>query len=91
MSLAEPGIPSGDLYPDDSDREISRFTLLGEYDALFVALLRQRLARDGRPGSESLDGPFRAHVHRGVVLLANRLKDLGDLGVDLVRVSARVD
>jgi DNA sulfur modification protein DndE len=91
VSLAEPGIPNADVLTDDSDREISRFTLLGEYDALFVALLRQRLADDGLLGSESLDEPFRAHVHRGVVLLANRLKDLGDLGTDLVRASARVE
>jgi DNA sulfur modification protein DndE len=85
LSLEEPGIPSGDRYPEDSDREINRFTLLGEYDSLFVALLKQRLIRDGSANTESVDSQFRAHMHRGVLLLASRLKHLGDLGDDLVR------
>jgi len=84
LSLEEPRIPSGDKYLEDSDREINRFTLLGEYDALFVALLRQRVANDGG-GKSDLDRLFRAHVHRGILLLAARLKHLGDLGDDLMR------
>lgn len=85
MSLEEPGIPHPNKYPEDSDREINRFTLLGEYDALFVALLRQRMARDGE-SSSSMDDAFRAHMHRGVVLLANRFKHLSELGDELIRV-----
>ena len=87
LSLEEPGVPSVDRYPEDSEREINRFTLLGEYDELFVALLRQRVARDGELNSESLDSSFRAHMHRGVVLLASRVKHLADLGDNLVRTS----
>jgi DNA sulfur modification protein DndE len=87
MSLEEPGVPSVDRYPEDSDREINRFTLLGEYDEIFVALLRQRVARDGMLNSESLDSGFRAHMHRGVMLLASRLKHLGELGDGLVPTS----
>ncbi len=80
LSLEEPGVPSVDRYPEDSEREINRFTLLGEYDALFVAMLRQRVTHDGTLSSESLDNHFRAHMHRGVVLLASRLKHPADLG-----------
>jgi DNA sulfur modification protein DndE len=87
LSLEEPGLVSSDRYPEDSDREINRFTLLGEYDAVFVGLLRQRLARD-RDFVDSLDGPFRAHMHRGIILLAGRLKGLSDLGDDLIRSDA---
>jgi DNA sulfur modification protein DndE len=81
LSLEEPGIPPRpELYPEDSDREINRGTLLGEHDTVFVALLRQRLAEDGLLGEASLEDQFRAHIHRGVILLAGRMKTLAELG-----------
>ena len=79
LSVSESGAPSATLYPEDSDREINRYTLLGEYDAVFVALLRQRLMQDGSRNTESMDDQFRAHVHRGILLLAARLKSIADL------------
>jgi DNA sulfur modification protein DndE len=80
LSIEEPGIPNNEVHPEDSTREISRPTLLGEHDAIFTALLRQRLFQDGLLGKDALDEQFRAHVHRGVALLAGRMKSLGDLG-----------
>lgn len=85
LSLEERGVPDHRIYPEDSERQIDRPTLLGEYDAAFVALLRQRLLNDGLLTGDDLDDQFRAHVHRGIVLLANRLKELGDLGGSLIR------
>lgn len=38
LSLGEPSAPNPDEYPEE-DREFNRYTLLGEYDPLFVALL----------------------------------------------------
>lgn len=84
LSLEEPGLPDPAKYPEDSDREINRYTLLGEYDQLYVALLQQRLARERATPTALLDAQFRAHVHRGIMLLANRLKGLSDL-VELVK------
>lgn len=79
ISLEEPGTPDVSKCLEDSDREINRYTLLGEYDEAFVALLRQWLR--GREQVEaSLDKLFAAHVHRGIVLLAARIKELSDLG-----------
>lgn len=80
VSLDEAGTPKHDTYPDDSTREISRSTLLGEYDTVVTCLLRQRLADDGLLGIRSLDEQFRAHIHRGIALLAGRMKSLGELG-----------
>jgi DNA sulfur modification protein DndE len=79
MSLNEPGVPSDAKFPEDSDREINRYTLLGEFDAAFVGLLRQRLTHD--KVDVQLDAFFRAHLHRGIMLLATRLKSLSDLGL----------
>jgi DNA sulfur modification protein DndE len=78
LSLEERGVPDPAKYPEDSDREINRYTLLGEYEGVLLALLRQRLARDGATPA-ILDDSFRAHMNRGVVILAGRMKGLDDL------------
>lgn len=78
LSLEEMGVPDPAKYPEDSDREINRYTLLGEYETVFLALLRQRVLRDGRDPA-SLDDDFRGHMNRGVIILAGRLKGLDDL------------
>src|SRR5712691_12454504 len=46
LSLAEPSLPNPGDYPEE-EREFNRYTLLGEYDALFVALLVERCRNDG--------------------------------------------
>ncbi|MGC4116779.1 MAG: DNA sulfur modification protein DndE [Myxococcales bacterium] len=78
LSLEEPGVPDNSKHPEDSEREINRYTLLGDYELVLVSLLRQRLQSDGIPLTQ-LDEQFRAHMHRGVVLLAGRVKELTDL------------
>ena len=85
LSLDEPGIPNPDSYPEDSDREINRYTLLGEHDAIYAALLRQRVTDDAMAGAHELNAHFRAHVNRGVILLAGRVKSLPDLLAELAR------
>jgi DNA sulfur modification protein DndE len=68
-------------YPEE-DREFNRYTLLGEYDPLFVALLRQRCHEQNVNATE-LPDYFRAHINRGISLLQRRVKGLPDL-IDLV-------
>lgn len=78
LSLNDPTVPDPEAYPPDSEREINRFTLLGEWDDYFVALLRERCAYDGLDVEQALDAQFRAHVNRGVLMLFGRVKHLGD-------------
>jgi DNA sulfur modification protein DndE len=78
LSLSETSIPNPDEYADDEDREFNRYTLLGEYDPLFVALLRQRCDEDGLD-FDRLPEYFRAHMNRGVVLLQQRVKSVSDI------------
>jgi len=47
LSLSEPGIPDPQLYADGQAREFNRYTLTGQWDQFFFALLRERLVRDG--------------------------------------------
>jgi len=77
LSLNEPSVPNPADYPEE-DREFNRYTLLGEHDALFVALLRQRCYQQKVTASE-LPDYFRAHVNRGITLLQRRVKGLPDI------------
>lgn len=77
LSLAEPSLPRVDDYGEE-DREFNRYTLLGEYDALFLALLRQRCAAEG-VSDTALADMFRAHMNRGVTILQQRAKSLSDV------------
>ena len=54
LSLGEPSDPEFVRSGEDSDREINRYTLLGEYDAAFVALLRQWMHSRGK-NDDTLD------------------------------------
>jgi DNA sulfur modification protein DndE len=78
LSLNDPTPPDPDLYPEDSPREINRYTLTGPWDSLFVALLKERCYQDGL-GDGDLEDQFRAHVNRGVLLLYKQVRELGDL------------
>jgi len=77
LSLAEPTVPNPADYPEE-EREFNRYTLLGEYDPLFVALLRERCRKDA-VGLHLLPDYFRAHMNRGAILLQQRVKTVSDL------------
>ena len=80
LSLEDPTIPDPAHYPEDSSREIDRPTLTGQYDILFLALLRERCANDRLPiDGELFEAQFRAHMNRGVLMLFQRVKSLADL------------
>ena len=79
LSLLEPSIPKPGNYPKDGS-EFNRYTLMGEWDPLIVALLKERCATDGLSlDDKSLGEQFRAHLNRGVELLYARVKGLSDL------------
>jgi DNA sulfur modification protein DndE len=79
VSLNDPTVPDPNAYPPDSEREINRYTLTGEWDMLFVAMLKERCIHDGLDIDQQIEEQFRAHVNRGVLILYNRLKSINDL------------
>lgn len=87
LSLNEPAIPNPDQYPEE-DREFNRYTLLGEWDDMYVALLRQRLVQDSLP-PEDLENQFRAHLNRGVMTLNGLVKSVADIAAISQRASAQ--
>jgi DNA sulfur modification protein DndE len=79
LSLKEPTAPDPLAYDEKSVREFNRYTLTGAWDELFVSLLTQRCYQDGLKIPDDLEEQFRAHLNRGVLLLFQRVKHLGDL------------
>lgn len=78
LSLNDPSIPDPDDYPEE-DREFNRYTLLGEWDALYVAMLRQRMLNEGASDETVEVDYFRAHINRGVISLSKQVKSISDL------------
>ena len=79
LSLTEAGEPDIDADLTDGS-EFNRFTLMGEWDSLIVALLEERGAASGMiKDNDALVRYFRAHLNRGVLLLYSRVKGIEDL------------
>jgi DNA sulfur modification protein DndE len=78
ISLSEPKIPDPDRY-DEAGPEFNRSTLLGEWDEVFEALLRERIARDGLDPVDDFLPQLRAHMNRGAEIACGRIKSLSDV------------
>lgn len=90
LSLAELGIPDSHLYAEGQTREFNRYTLTGQWDVFFFALLRERLTQDGLNPETDLEAYFKAHLSRGVLMLYQRMKSLEDLADLLVEAQKRL-
>lgn len=84
FSLEEDGIPDKSLYGEDNFREFNRYTLTGQWDLYFMALLKERLVEDELEPGEMLEDQLKAHIGRGVHLIYQRIKSLEDIG-DMIR------
>jgi DNA sulfur modification protein DndE len=74
-SLNEPRPPNPQQYDTDG-QTFNRYTLLGEYDTLYMALLKERLIQEGKDPEEDLYKEFVAHLNRGVERVAGNVGDL---------------
>ena len=91
LSLAEQGIPDPQLYAEGQTREFNRYTLTGQWDVFFFALLRERLIQDGLDPEAELEAYFKAHLSRGVLMLYQRFKNLEDLADLVVEAQNRMN
>ena len=76
-SLNEPRPPTPKEYDNDG-QTFNRYTLLGEHDALYMALLRERMIQENKDPEEDLYDEFVAHLNRGVIRLHGNVSDLSD-------------
>lgn len=77
-SLGEQQPPSMEEYDTDG-KEFNRYTLLGDHDALYIALVKKRMLREGYDPETQLEEYFLAHLNRGIETLSGRVSDLTDL------------
>lgn len=82
LSLENPVKPDPADYDGAGHISIKRHVLTGPYDALFVALLKERCLQD-KLCEEQWVNQFKAHMNRGVLLLDKRLKSLNGLALTL--------
>lgn len=66
LSLADESVPSPATIPLDSNVEMSWRTFGGEHHEIYLALLKNRCHKDGKP---DLAGQFKLHLHRGIAIL----------------------
>lgn len=78
LSLNDPTLPSFEPIEEDG-MEFNRYTLIGEYDAYYIALVKERFHLDGLETTLDLTKYFKAHLNRGVQLLYNRVKSISDI------------
>ena len=82
ISLAESSVPPNTDIPADSNVEMTWKTFGGNYEGLYLALLKQR-CQDDKLGlsNETLATQFRLHIHRGISYLAGdkNLRNITDL------------
>ena len=100
LSLKNSSLPNLQEF-DDRGMEIRPDTLFGEFDKIFTTLLLHRVHKDGleplAPAyPENPDGPtiiqemLRAHLSRGAVELAPRIKNLSSFH-HLIRIEQKID
>ena len=88
LSLAEPRIPDPARY-DENGQEFNRSTLLGDWDDLYEALLRERLATDQLDLRAHFLPQLRAHMNRGAGMACDRIRGLSDVLALVPRRSGR--
>ena len=81
LSLEEPGMPPQLPKGFPVGREINRYTLLGEYDRLFIALLvaRSEMVVVDKKSESYITKIFLEHMDRGVALIKMRITSCEDL------------
>ena len=67
------------LYADGNAREFQMSTLLGQYQELLLALLRERMDTDGLADSGNPNDYLRAHISRGIIHLSNHVRRIEDI------------
>ena len=82
LSLQEPTPPTPVNIPADSNVEMSWHVFGGEYQEVYLALLKERCQQDGLDTSpDTLNRQFRLHLHRGISYLAtpHKIRSISDL------------
>ena len=78
LSLKDPSVPNPEEF-DENGTEFLPLVLFGEHEKLFLALMIDRLHRDGLNPEKYLNIMLRAHLNRGVYSLLSRVYGLSGI------------
>ncbi len=91
LSLTEPIVPDPELYAEGQAREFNRYTLTGQWDMFFFAMLKERqITQDDLVSEDDLEAHFKAHLCRGINMLYQRLESLEDLAEIIAVAQQRI-
>ena len=76
LSIKEKSAPNPAQYDKDGN-DIEPAILFGEYESLYLGLMKNRLKKDELSDSE-LNDMTRSHINRGVIALSPRIQNLED-------------
>ena len=76
LSIKEKSSPVASQY-DKEGNDIEPAVLFGEYESLYLGLMKNRLNKDRLSESE-LNEMTRCHINRGVIALSPRIQNIGD-------------
>ena len=77
MSLKDPSIPNPDEYNQEGSK-LEPAVLFGTHEPIYMALMLNRLKKDGLDPEIYLQKMTRAHMNRGATSLWPRINDLSD-------------
>jgi DNA sulfur modification protein DndE len=96
LSLKDPSIPNP-LEFDENGTEFLPETLFGEHQKMFLALMIDRLHRDGinpeeinKTKTTNLDVMLRAHLNRGVYSMISRIQGLSSFN-EMIKAEQQYD
>jgi DNA sulfur modification protein DndE len=87
LSLKDFSIPNPDEY-DEKGMEITPGVLFGEHQNVYMALMIDRLHKDGLDPELYLHTMTRAHICRGAAALFPRISDLSDFN-DIIQMEQK--
>jgi DNA sulfur modification protein DndE len=64
---------------DEEGQEFNRYTLTGEYDSYFIALVKERCIKDGLDPEKEFMKQFKLHLNNGIMSIYSRISNLSDL------------
>ena len=77
ISLKDPSIPNPDEYNQEGSK-LEPAVLFGTHEPIYMALMLNRLKKDGLDPEIYLQKMTRAHMNRGATALWPRINDLSD-------------
>lgn len=64
---------------DEEGQEFNRYTLTGEYDSYFIALIKERCINEGLDPEKEFMKQFKIHLNNGIMAIYSRIGEVSDL------------